>query len=93
VEDTGHGIPSDVLPRIFDPFYTTKPPGGGSGVGLTTAYAFMKSSRGHIDVASEVGKGTTFHLYFPKADILPAEAKHDGASLTETSPVRQRRAR
>jgi signal transduction histidine kinase len=68
VADTGHGIPPESLARIFDPFFTTKPPGGGTGIGLTTAYAFVKSSGGHIDVASEVGRGTTFRLYFPKAD-------------------------
>ena len=63
VSDTGIGIPEEALPRIFDPFYTTKEKG--SGLGLTTAYSILRHHDGVITVESEPGKGTTFLLYLP----------------------------
>lgn len=68
VADTGEGMPPDVLSRIFDPFFTTKPTGKGTGLGLTMVYAFVKQCAGHIEVHSEVGRGTAFRLYLPRAD-------------------------
>ena len=63
--DEGHGIPSDKIPKIFEPFYTTKRTGEGTGLGLSTAYGIVKQTGGFIFVDSEEGRGTTFTLYFP----------------------------
>jgi PAS domain S-box-containing protein len=63
VRDSGHGIPSDVLPRIFDPFFTTKPEG--TGLGLAISYGIVRDHDGAIDVESRPGQGTTFTLTFP----------------------------
>jgi len=67
VTDSGTGIPPAVLEKIFDPFFTTKAIGKGTGLGLSTALGIVKSHGGFLNVESEVGQGTTFHLYFPFA--------------------------
>ena len=61
--DDGWGIPADVLPHIFGPFFTTKAPG--AGLGLRSVAEFVKTARGGLRVESEEGEGTTFHLYLP----------------------------
>jgi signal transduction histidine kinase len=63
VADTGQGIPADRLPRIFDPFYTTKEKGMGLGMAIT--HRIVEDHKGTIDVKSEVGLGTTFTVHFP----------------------------
>jgi two-component system, NtrC family, sensor kinase len=65
ITDTGRGIPDDVLPRIFEHFFTTRDVGQGMGLGLSTAYEIVKKHNGEIEVKSEVGKGTTFTVRLP----------------------------
>jgi signal transduction histidine kinase len=69
VSDTGHGIPSEVLPRIFDPFFTTKP--AGSGLGLSISHSLVQKRGGEMRVSSEPGSGTTFTLLLPLGERLP----------------------
>ncbi|MEM8687717.1 MAG: PAS domain S-box protein [Pseudomonadota bacterium] len=71
VEDTGSGIPADMLENVLEPFFTTKDSAQASGLGLSMAYGFIRQSGGHIDVASEVGQGTAIKLYLPRIDVDP----------------------
>ena len=68
ISDTGCGIPSDIINRIFDPYFTTKPIGEGTGLGLSTIHGIVKDHSGSIKVYSEVGIGTTFHIFLPTAE-------------------------
>jgi len=78
VSDTGTGMSADVLARAFDPFYTTKPSGQGTGLGLSMVYGFARQSEGQVRIYSEVNKGTSVHLYLPRH---PGEAEEE-----ETEP-------
>jgi signal transduction histidine kinase len=65
IADTGVGIAPADLPRIFDPFFTTKPVGSGTGLGLAVSHGIVERHHGRIEVASEVGRGTTFRVWLP----------------------------
>jgi signal transduction histidine kinase/ActR/RegA family two-component response regulator len=79
VSDTGQGIAPAVLERIFDPFFTTKEPGKGTGLGLSVVHGILKNYGGAISVETCLGKGTTFHVYWP----LSAEQGRSQKGLTE----------
>jgi PAS domain S-box-containing protein len=82
VSDTGHGIPQGDIDhdRIFDPYFTTKEVGKGTGMGLAVVHSIVKSHRGTISVESKLGKGTTFHIYFP---VIEEEAVIETKTVEE----------
>ena len=98
VTDSGCGIPKENIDKVFQPFFTTKPPEAGSGLGLSMIYGFVKQSGGHIKIYSEVGHGTTVKIYLPRAradgaapivNLKPASkpATVGGATLAKAIPV------
>ena len=104
VTDTGSGIAPENIEKVFQPFFTTKGPEAGSGLGLSMIYGFVKQSGGHVKIYSEVGHGTSVKLYLPrltvstKIDVIkrPAELQEHlmrelGATTVESEPTRPSR--
>jgi PAS domain S-box-containing protein len=82
IQDTGTGMPPDVVSRVFEPFFTTKTAGSGSGLGLSMVYGFARQSGGMVTIASEVGRGTTVILYVPLTKHEPHAAAPSALPLT-----------
>jgi CheY-like chemotaxis protein len=97
VSDTGVGIPEAIRDKVFEPFFSTKEIGRGTGLGLSMVYGFVKQSGGHIKIYSEEGHGTTFRIYLPQAgaaaEELPAaaaspiESGHETILVVEDDPM------
>ncbi len=84
VGDTGHGMASNILEKIFDPYFTTKGKGKGTGMGLSVVHGIVKDHSGHIFVDSAPGKGTIFQVFFPLLAVGAGEIK---AAAVETAPT------
>jgi CheY-like chemotaxis protein len=87
IRDTGVGIPPQVLERIFEPFYTTKPLGVGMGLGLAIAHRIVTAAGGHIAVETQVGQGTTFHVTLPAAGAAEEEPPREEAKTSPPVPA------
>ena len=71
VSDTGHGIPSENREQIFEPFFSTREPGRGTGLGLFISAEIVREHKGRIEVDSEEGRGSTFRVVLPAVEVTP----------------------
>ena len=81
LKDTGEGIETKIIDRIFEPYYTSKEIGKGTGMGLSVVHSIVKRHGGGIRVESELGKGTIFEIYFPALEKTVEEAKEPEAEI------------
>ena len=88
LEDTGSGMPPDVVARVFEPFFTTKTSGRGTGLGLSMVYGFARQSGGTVAIDSEPGRGTNFRLFLPLAENEQADPLVADVPLTIPAVVR-----
>jgi PAS domain S-box-containing protein len=80
VSDSGTGITPEVMKHLFEPFFTTKEQGKGTGLGLSTVYGIIKNCEAYVNVETQLGRGTTFHVYFP--EVPPPESSLEEAAVT-----------
>jgi PAS domain S-box-containing protein len=85
ITDSGTGMPKEILDRVLEPFFTTKPVGQGTGLGLSMVYGFVKQSGGHLKIYSEIGHGTTVSLFLPRAEAGSEDVKP--LRSTNTIPI------
>ena len=86
ISDTGKGMSKDVIDQVFQPFFTTKSIGQGTGLGMSMVYGFVQRSNGHIKIYSEPGRGTTIHLYLPRNKSSLQGTKHAQSEHLEELP-------
>ncbi|ODS03797.1 hypothetical protein AUC71_07630 [Methyloceanibacter marginalis] len=86
VTDTGTGIPANIIEHVFDPFFSTKPAGEGSGLGLSMVHGFVKQSGGHVRIYSEEGHGTTVKLYLPRMSAAEEQNAVPAAKAEAQTP-------
>ncbi len=87
VADTGNGMAPDVINRVFEPFFTTKADGRGTGLGLSQVYGFITQSGGHVRIHSELGSGTSVHLYLPRAEQGRVAEWANSAAPADTAQI------